>query len=463
MIVASRVLVADDQPDVLEAIRILLKAEGFETVTASSPSEVTESVERQDFDLALIDLNYTRDTTSGREGLDLLSALRELDNTLPIVVMTAWGSVEGAVEAMRRGARDYVEKPWDNDRLLATIRTQVELGRALRRSELLEGENRRLKGEGAPDLIAESPAMEPVLELIDRVGPSDANVLVVGEHGTGKEVVARWLHAVSPRASQALVAVNAGGFSEGVFESELFGHVKGAFTDAKTDRIGCFELADEGTLFLDEIANVPRQQQAKLLRVLETQEIQRVGSSKVRKVNVRVISATNANLMEAVAAGDFREDLLYRLNTVEIRIPPLRDRPEDIPLLAKHFLGKQAARYDRDLDGFSPPAMAALRAHTWPGNVRELQHSVERSVLMARGSRIEASDLGLRRRDDGSAAIEELTLDEAERLMIEKALDRHQGNVSKAAEALGLSRSAMYRRLQRHEMDQGSDDGSEDD
>lgn len=457
---ASRVLVADDQPDVLEAIRILLKAEGFETVTASSPNDVTEAVERGDFDLALIDLNYTRDTTSGREGLDLLSTLRELDNTLPIVVMTAWGSVEGAVEAMRRGARDYVEKPWDNDRLLATIRTQVELARALRRSQMLEGENLRLKGEGAPDLIAESPAMEPVLELIDRVGPSDANVLIVGEHGTGKEVVARWLHAVSPRSSEALVAVNAGGFSQGVFESELFGHVKGAFTDAKTDRIGCFELADEGTLFLDEIANIPMQQQAKLLRVLETQEIQRVGSSKVRKVDVRVISATNANPMEAVAEGDFREDLLYRLNTVEIRIPPLRDRPEDIPLLAEHFLRKQAGRYDRDLDGFSPPAMAALRAHSWPGNVRELQHSVERSVLMARGSRIEGSDLGLRRRDDGSAAIEELTLDEAERLMIEKALERHQGNVSKAADALGLSRSALYRRLQRHEIE-GSPEGSE--
>lgn len=457
---SSRVLVADDQPDVLEAIRILLKAEGFETATAASPSEVIQAVKREDFDLALIDLNYTRDTTSGREGLDLLSTLRELDNTLPIVVMTAWGSVEGAVEAMRRGARDYIEKPWDNERLLTTIRTQVELGRALRRSELLEGENRRLKGEGAPELIAESESMKPVIELIDRVGPSDANVLVVGDHGTGKEVVARWLHAVSGRSDNALVAVNAGGFSEGVFESELFGHVKGAFTDAKTDRIGCFELADEGTLFLDEIANVPMQQQAKLLRVLETREIQRVGSSKVRKVDVRVISATNANLAEAVAAGDFREDLLYRLNTVEIRIPPLRDRPEDIPLLAEHFLRKQAARYDRDLDGFSPPAMQALRTHSWPGNVRELQHSVERSVLMARGSRIEASDLGLRRRDDGSAAMEELTLDEAERLMIEKALERHQGNVSKAAEALGLSRSAMYRRLQRHDIDSSDDDGS---
>jgi DNA-binding NtrC family response regulator len=447
----ARVLIADDQPDVLEALRLLLKGEGFEAVTASSPAEVLAAVESTDLELALIDLNYTRDTTSGREGLDLLTAIRELDGTLPVVVMTAWGSVESAVEAMRRGARDYIEKPWDNERLLTTIKTQVELGRALRKSQLLEGENQRLKGEGAPQLIAESKAMKPVLEIIERVGPSDANVLIVGEHGTGKEVVARWLHAVSHRAKKPLVAVNAGGFSEGVFESELFGHVKGAFTDAKTDRVGCFELADGGTLFLDEIANVPLQQQAKLLRVLETREIQRVGSSKTRHVDVRVISATNANLGEAVSKGEFREDLLYRLNTVEIRLPPLRDRIEDIPLLAEFFLAKQAARYGRDIEGFSPSAMAALREHSWPGNVRELQHSVERSVLMARGSRIEASDLGLRRRDDGSMLMDELTLDEAERLMIEKALDRHQGNVSKAAEALGLSRSALYRRLQRHE------------
>jgi DNA-binding NtrC family response regulator len=446
-----RILIADDQPDVLEALRLLLKGEGFETTTASSPAEVLATAERADVDLALIDLNYTRDTTSGNEGLDLLSALRGLDSTLPIVVMTAWGSVEGAVEAMRRGARDYIEKPWDNERLLATIRTHVELARALRRSELLEGENLRLKGDGAPELIAESQAMQPVLDVIERVGPSDANILIVGEHGTGKEVVARWLHAVSHRAKKPLVAVNAGGFSEGVYESELFGHVKGAFTDAKSDRVGCFELAEGGTLFLDEIANVPLQQQAKLLRVLETREIQRVGSSKVRQVDVRVISATNANLGEAVAKGEFREDLLYRLNTVEIRLPPLRERREDIPLLAAHFLLKQSARYDRHIEGFSPTAMDALLAHSWPGNVRELQHSVERSVLMARGSRIEAADLGLRRRADGSVGIDELTLEEAERLMIEKALERFQGNVSKAAEALGLSRSALYRRLQRHE------------
>jgi DNA-binding NtrC family response regulator len=446
-----RILVADDQPDVLEALRILLKAEGFEAVTASSPTAVLDAVERHDFDLALIDLNYTRAPTSGQEGLDLLTALRGIDGDLPVVVMTAWGSVEGAVEAMRRGARDYIEKPWDNERLLTTIRTHVELGRALKRSQLLEGENIRLKGEGAPELIARSKAMQPVLDVIDRVGPSDANVLIAGEHGTGKEVVARWLHAVSHRSGKALVPVNAGGFSEGVFESELFGHVKGAFTDAKTDRVGCFELADGGTLFLDEIANVPPQQQAKLLRVLESREIQRVGSSKVRKVDVRMLSATNANLAEAVASGDFREDLLYRLNTVEIRLPPLRDRLDDIPLLAEHFLAKQATRYARSVEGFSSSAMDALLSHTWPGNVRELQHAVERSVLMARGSRIEASDLGLRRRADGSVLHDELTLDEAERLLIEKALERYQGNVSRAAEALGLSRSALYRRLQRHD------------
>ncbi|HSG47830.1 MAG TPA: sigma-54 dependent transcriptional regulator, partial [Longimicrobiales bacterium] len=377
---------------------------------------------------------------------------RRVDNTLPVVVMTAWGSVESAVEAMRLGARDYIEKPWDNDRLLTTIRTQVELGRALRRSQRLESETRHLKGEGVPELIAGSKAMQPVLDMIERVGPSDANVLIVGEHGTGKEVVARWLHHVSRRSKNDLVAVNAGGFSEGVFESELFGHVKGAFTDAKTDRVGCFELADRGTLFLDEIANVHLQQQAKLLRVLETGEIQRVGSSKVRKVDVRILSATNANLGEAVAQGEFREDLLYRLNTVEIRVPPLRERREDVPLLASHFLETSARRYGRDVEGFSQSALDALLRHPWPGNVRELQHSVERSLLMARGSRIEAADLGLRRREDGSVLMEELTLDEAERLLIEKALERSQGNVSKAADALGLSRSALYRRLQRHEL-----------
>ena len=446
---AARILIADDQSDILEALRLLLKGEGFETTAVTSPVAVRRAVEKGDFDLVLLDLNYTRDTTSGKEGLDLLSDLRELDETLPVVTMTAWGSVGGAVEAMRRGARDYVEKPWDNERLLATIRTQVDLGRALRRAQRLETENIRLKGESAPTLIAESAAMRPVLEIIKRIGPSHANVLITGEHGTGKEVVARRLHAVSQRAGYDLVAVNAGGFGEGIFESEIFGHVKGAFTDARTERVGCFELAHRGTLFLDEIANVSLQQQARFLRVLETGEIRRVGSSKVRHVDVRVISATNARIGEAVARGDFREDLLYRLNTVEIELPPLRDRPEDIPLLARHFLGRQAARYGRAIVGFAPGAEAALTAHAWPGNVRELQHSVERAVLMARGSHIQAADLRLRDREGDSTALADVTLEEAERILVRKALDRHDGNVSKAARALGLTRSSLYRRLKR--------------
>ncbi|HEX9885502.1 MAG TPA: sigma-54 dependent transcriptional regulator [Longimicrobiales bacterium] len=448
----TRILVADDQPDVLEALRLLLKGEGFQVATASSPGGVLLAVDEQEVDLVLMDLNYTRDTTSGREGLDLLSELRGRDDTLPVVVMTAWGSVDGAVQAMRRGARDYIEKPWDNERLLATVKTQAELGRALRRSQRLEGENRRLRAKSTPDLIAESKVMQPVLEVMERVGPSDANVLITGEHGTGKEVVARWLHAVSDRAANSLVAVNAGGFSEGVFESELFGHVKGAFTDAKTDRVGCFELADGGTLFLDEIANITPQQQAKLLRVLETGEIQRVGSSRTRKVDVRLLSATNAKLTELVAEGGFREDLLYRLNTVEIQLPPLRDRPEDIALLARHFLNREATHYGKEVEGFAADALEAMRQHPWPGNVRELEHAIERSVLMSRGSVIQSGDLGLRRKADGGVTLDQLTLDEAERVLIEKALARHAGNVSKAADALGLSRSALYRRLQRHDL-----------
>ena len=449
---ALRILVADDQADVLEALRLLLKGEGFEIDCVNSPAAVLRAVESDDFDVVLIDLNYTRDTTSGTEGLTLLARLRQLDGALPVVVMTAWGSVEQAVDAMRQGARDYIEKPWDNDRLIQTLRTQGELGRALRRSQRLEDETDRIRKEGMPRLIAESKAMQPVLEMMERVGPSDANVLIRGEHGTGKEVVARWLHASSPRATRSLVAVNVGGFSEGVFESEIFGHVKGAFTDAKADRAGCFEIADGGTLFLDEIANITMQQQAKLLRVLETGEVQRVGSSKLRKVDVRVLSATNAKLEEDVGAGGFREDLLYRLNTVEIHLPPLRERREDIVPLALFFLRSVAERYGRDIEGLSREAQEALLRHAWPGNVRELEHAMERAVLMARGREIMAADLVLRRRDDGSAMMEELTLDEAERVLIEKALERYGGNVSKAADALGVSRSALYRRLQRHDL-----------
>jgi DNA-binding NtrC family response regulator len=445
-----KALIADDQREVREALRLLLKAEGYDAEPADSPAEALQAVASRNFDVALIDLNYTRDTTSGQEGLSLLGRLRSIDPSLPVVVMTAWASVGLAVEAMRQGASDFVEKPWENNRLLSILRTQVDLGRALRRGERLEAENELLRTDGQPTVIAQSPEMRHVLEMIERVGPSEANVLITGENGTGKGVVARALHAVSKRATKPMVTVNTGGLSESVFESELFGHVRGAFTDAKADRVGRFELADGGTIFLDEIANISLNQQAKLLRVIETGEFERLGSSKTRTADVRVFSATNADLREEVTGGRFRQDLLFRLNTVEIRLPSLRDRRQDIPLLAEHFLHQHAERYRKPLRGFDDAALDALLAHSWPGNVRELDHAVERGVLMAGGERVRALDLALQPARGGAMQLDDLPLEEVEKVLIQKALARYSGNVSHAAQALGLSRSAMYRRLEKY-------------
>jgi DNA-binding NtrC family response regulator len=450
-----RILIADDQADVLAALSLLLKGERYQISSASSPEGVLKSIDTHEFDVVLIDLNYARDTTSGSEGLDLLSRIRAADPTIPVVVMTAWGSVDLAVEAMRRGARDFIQKPWDNARLLAVLRTQVELAEALRRGRRLEAENMALRDESSselPQIVAESPAMKSVLNLVERIGPADANVLITGENGTGKEVITRLLHSISSRRNKPLISLNAGALAEGVFESELFGHVRGAFTDAKADRVGRFELADGGTLFLDEIGNVPLNLQPKLLRVLETGDFERVGSSKTQKVNVRLLSATNADLQAEVAQGRFRQDLLFRLNTVEIRLPPLRDRIEDIPVLAEHFLKLHRERYRRPIMGFTPEALDALRQHLWPGNVRELDHVIERAVLMSPGNIVTAFDLALEATPDArlSARLEEMSLEDAERLLIKKALARFEGNANRAAEALGLSRSALYRRLQKY-------------
>ncbi|MEW6158848.1 MAG: sigma-54 dependent transcriptional regulator [Verrucomicrobiota bacterium] len=447
---APRILLADDQPDVLEALRLLLKSENYRIESASSPARVMALLEQREFDVVMIDLNYARDTTSGQEGLDLLTRIQALDHSLPVVVMTAWGSVELAVEAMRRGARDFVQKPWDNARLLAIVKNQVELGRALRQRQKLEAENELLRGDAGPKIIAESSAMQPILEMISRIGPSEANVLILGENGTGKGLIARAIHAVSTRAAKALVTVNMGGLPEGVFESELFGHVKGAFTDAKADRVGRFELADGGTLFLDEIANILPNQQTRLLRVLETGEFERVGSSKTRRANVRLISATNADLNAEVSAGKFRQDLLFRLNTVEIHLPPLRERREDIATLAGHFLAQHTRRYRKNITGFDPAALQMLQEHPWPGNVRELDHAIERAVLMASNAVIRPGDLGLRAARDAAPRIEEMSLEDVEKHLIKSTLSRFGGNANKAAETLGLSRSAFYRRLQRY-------------
>src|SRR5947199_4864348 len=385
----ARILIADDQPDVLEALRILLKGAGHQTDAVTSLAGIFSALEKKDYALLLMDLNYTRDTTSGQEGLEVIPRLQESDSTLPIVVMTAWATIDLAVEAMKRGARDFVPKPWDNERLLAIVRTQIELAGALRKGRKLEAANQLLRG-GAPNIIAESPAMRPVLEMISRVAPSDANILITGENGTGKGLIAQALHALSPRASHTMITVNMGGLSETIFESELFGHVKGAFTDAKTDRAGRFELADESTLFMDEIANIPLNLQAKLLRVIETGQFERVGSSKTLHANVRILSAPHPDLHDEVAAGRFRQDLLFRLNTIQIALPPLRDRREDIMLLANMFLQQHAQRYRKQIAGFDDAARECLLQHRFPGNVRELDHVIERAVLMSNGSLIKS-------------------------------------------------------------------------
>ena len=444
-----RILVADDQTDVLEALRLLLKTEGYQIETVKSPAAVIKAIEARDFSLVLMDLNYTRDTTSGQEGLDLLNKIQTVDASLPVVVMTAWASVDVAVEAMRRGAKDFITKPWDNPRLIAIVRNQMELGHAVRAYRRLEQENQLLRGKGGPTLIAQSAAMRPVLDVLARVGPSDANILITGENGTGKGVIAQALHAVSVRAAQPFISVNMGGLPEGVFESELFGHVRGAFTDAKSDRAGRFELADGGTLFMDEICNIPLSQQAKILRTLETGEYERVGSSRTYRVNVRLISATNADVAAEVAAGKFRQDLLFRLNTISIHLPPLRERREDIPLLAQHFLKQHVERYRKAITGFDAGALEAMQNHGWPGNVRELDHAVERGVLMSTGKVVRAADLGL---SAGQAVtrVEDMSLEEVEAHLIKKTLARCDGNARRAAEELGLSRSAFYRRLEKY-------------
>jgi DNA-binding NtrC family response regulator len=447
---APRILAADDQQHILEAIELLLKPHGYKVDAVRSPELARDALSSEQYDAVLIDLNYTRDTTSGREGLDLLSEIIAQDSTMPVIVMTAWGNVELAVEAIRRGARDFIQKPWENERLLSILRTQIELHRALQDAERLSAENRLLSAVGRPEFIATSSSMIPVLEAMTRIAPSDANVLITGEHGTGKEVVARTIHALSLRKDKPLIAVNTGGLAEGVFESELFGHVKGAFTDARADRIGRFELADHGTIFLDEIGTVPYRQQAKLLRVIESGEIERVGSSRSRKIDVRVISATNSDLNAACESGEFREDLLFRLNTVEIHLPALRERREDIAALAMHFLSHFASRYRREVKGIDSTALQSLLQHSWPGNVRELEHTMERAVLMSRAEQVQAGDLGFNSQKTQSQNLEELSLEAVESILIRKALQRFQGNISQAADALGLSRGALYRRMEKY-------------
>jgi DNA-binding NtrC family response regulator len=446
-----RVLVADDQRDVTRALDMLLSGEGFLVDCADSPEAVLAAVRDTSYDVVLIDLNYTRDTTSGKEGLQLLEELQKLDPDLRIVVMTAWSTVDLAVAAMQRGAADFLEKPWKNNRLLNILRNQAALVGALRDQRRIRAAGRQHVEDATDEFIAEAPAMRSVMDTVSRIAPSDASVLITGDNGTGKTLIGRQIHLMSRRAQGPFVLVNMGGLSSGVFESEMFGHVKGAFTDAKDERIGRIEMAHGGTLFLDEIGNMPMELQTKLLHVIETGQFEPVGASRSRTSDVRLITATNADLKQAVADGTFRKDLYFRLNTVEVEMPTLTERPEDVGPLSQHFLTRHRQRYGRPGLEFSGAAMKRLARYPWPGNVRELDHVVERAVLLANGTAIEPADLRL---DDGDSPFGEnrpvATLDEAEKAMIQAAITRAGGSVTRAAEELGLSRSALYRRMEKH-------------
>ncbi|WP_102798155.1 sigma-54-dependent transcriptional regulator [Bowmanella denitrificans] len=455
---SEHLLIADDDPGVLSALGLLMKAEGYQTIMASSPKEVLTILAQRDVQLLLMDLNYSRDTTSGEEGLELLQRIRQQDDCLPIVVMSGWGSIDVAVASMRLGANDFIQKPWENDRLMAIVQNQLKLAGIQRHSQKLSGHNQLLQAElsGDTQMVAESDSSKELMALIQQVAFTDASILLTGENGTGKSLYARYIHDLSHRNQTPLVSVNMGAVTESLFESEMFGHVKGAFTDAKAARIGRFELADQGTLFLDEIANTPYSQQGKLLRVLEDSQFEKVGSSKTQQVNIRLICATNADLGEAVRLGTFRKDLLYRLNTVEIQIPPLRQRKEDILPLAMAFLDKVARKYNQPRLSIDSAAQHTLQTYAWPGNVRELQHMMERAHILCRSGKIGPQDLGLNNTagtadnaiaGNNEADLRSLEIIEAE--LIRQRLAYFDGNAIRAAESLGLSRSAFYRRLEK--------------
>jgi len=453
---AETILVVDDQADVRQAVSLLLADEGYEVIDAGDPEQALEILRKQPVSLVLFDMNYSRDTTSGGEGLELLAQMRSVDEIRPLVAMTAWGSIDLAVQALQQGAADFVEKPWDNNRLLTIIRTQLERAAAMDRARRVGKAAALERADKQPGgIVAEAESMRKLLEMTQRVANSDAPILITGENGVGKGLLAEQIHRWSPVADEVFVAVNMGAIPESLFEAEMFGHARGAFTDAREARAGRFELADGGTLFLDEVGNLPAAQQAKLLRVLETGEFERIGETRTRRSRVRVVAATNADLPALVEAGDFRRDLYFRLNTIELRIPALRERRSDILPLAERFLERQNRKYGRSLV-FSNPAEAALRDHDWPGNVRELAHAVERAVLLSGDHPIEPEHLMLMaptRRSDADGPI--VPLEDLERDTIERALAQFEGDVQRTAEALGLSRSALYRRLEKYDLKSG--------
>lgn len=451
----AQILIIDDDPDVLLSAQFFLKQHFTQVLGEPHPRAVNELLSRNDIDLVLLDMNFTRGDNDGREGLYWLNHILEISPGTQVILMTAYGEVELAVQAIKRGAADFVLKPWKNEKLLATILAALKLRRTTQKVERLEETNAHLERKEEmrlQEFIGRSDAMHSVFQTIEKVGKTDANVIILGENGTGKSLVARALHAASPRSREPFIAVDLGAVHENLFESELFGHKKGAFTDAREDKPGRFELASGGTLFLDEIGNLPLALQAKLLSVLQERRFTRVGDTRERRLDVRLVTATNMPLYEMVAEGTFRQDLLYRINTVEIKLPPLRERPDDLPLLTEHFLKRFSKKYNRPNMIITDKAVRKLQEYHWPGNIRELEHCLERMVILSEREALTEQDVQVQRNGGATETIQTptLNLEEMERALIEKALAQYHGNISKAAAELGLTRAALYRRLEKH-------------
>jgi DNA-binding NtrC family response regulator len=451
----GKILIVDDDVDVLMAARLFLKQHSALVHSERDPALIPGLLRNETYDIVLLDMNFTRDVSSGREGFFWLDRILEIDPSSIVVLITAYGDVEMAVRAIKAGAADFILKPWQNERLLATLMAAMAIRRSRLEVEHLRSRQQLLSSDldqGFQEFIGSSRAMQEVFGTIQKVARTDANILILGENGTGKELVARELHRQSARAQEVFFSVDMGALSETLAESELFGHVRGAFTDAREDRPGRFEIASGGTLFLDEVGNLPLSLQAKLLTVLQNREVTRVGSNKPRAIDIRLISATNVPLLTLVEQKSFRQDLLYRLNTVEISLPPVRERVEDIPLLVDHFISVYSRKYQKSLSGVTPATMRKLEKYRWPGNVRELQHAVERAVIMSDSRALQPSDFFFSAQASGSdtLTIDRFNLEEVEKTVIRKALGKHQGNVSQAAHELGLTRAALYRRLEKY-------------
>ncbi len=443
----------DDDEDVLLAAKMLLKKHNYQVIIEKNPNKIPFLLNNDVYDVILLDMNFSKDTTSGKEGFEWLSKIKERDPQAVVIMITAFGDVEMAVRALKDGATDFILKPWQNEKLIATISTAIKLKKSYNEVDKLRKAKQMLEEQISQpfrDIIGSSPAMKEVYDLIDRVAKTDANVLILGENGTGKELVARAIHQKSLRKDGSFVAVDMGAITETLFESELFGHKKGSFTDAREDRPGRFELANDGTLFLDEIGNLSLNLQSKLLSALQSRRITRVGANTSVEVNIRLICATNMPVEQMVKDGRFRQDLLYRINTVEIRIPPLSERVEDIPMLANHFLDYYSRKYHKEILSITPEALMKLKKYAWPGNVRELQHAIERAVIMADSATLQESDFLFSRKSDISVNSDTLNLDEVEKAAVVKALQLHNANISKAADELGLTRASLYRRMEKY-------------